>query len=313
MTLEIGQFSKSHLEAAARLVSLRYERLREQTPLLPKRYAEIETLSSLLNNLIESGRGVVALENGKLMGFLAAWQLVSFRGKRSVFSPEWANAVSEPNGRRVYETMYSCLAADWRADGYNSHLISLFANRHYDLECWQWLGFGPIAADAIRGLNSIQGSHCQVEIKQASLRDIEAVMALDDALRRHIASSPIFLTNDKRPERIYYEDWLQNPQKAIWLGCLGDAPIAFLRIGPANTDACTIIYADKTASITGAFTQVDVRGAGIATALLNHALEWARAQGYERCAVDFEPMNYWARRFWLRYFEPVCYTFIRHV
>ena len=86
-----------------------------------------------------------------------------------------------------------------------------------------------------------------------------------------------------------------------------------MKQGPANVDACTIIHDEKTTSIVGAFTTESVRGGGIATALLNRSLEWARSDGYERCAVDFEPMNPLATRFWLRHFQPVCYTLIRHV
>jgi GNAT superfamily N-acetyltransferase len=56
-----------------------------------------------------------------------------------------------------------------------------------------------------------------------------------------------------------------------------------------------------------------VRGQGIAAALLNRSLEWARAGGFQRCAVDFEPMNILAARFWTRHFAPVCYAFVRQV
>ncbi len=80
-----------------------------------------------------------------------------------------------------------------------------------------------------------------------------------------------------------------------------------------NVKRSPLIYDEKTTSISGAFTREKARGGGIATALLNRSLEWAHAAGYERCAVDFEPMNPLATRFWLRHFEPVCYTLIRHV
>ena len=86
-----------------------------------------------------------------------------------------------------------------------------------------------------------------------------------------------------------------------------------MRLGPASEDASHIIRDVKTTSITGAFTQERARGGGIATALLNRSLAWARAKGYERCAVDFEPMNPLATRFWLRYFQPVCYAVVRHI
>ena len=86
-----------------------------------------------------------------------------------------------------------------------------------------------------------------------------------------------------------------------------------MRLGSADDDVCTIIYDEKTTSIYAAFTQEKIRGAGIATALLNHALQWARASGYERCAVSFEPMNLLGTRFWLKYFKPVCFSVVRHI
>ena len=51
----------------------------------------------------------------------------------------------------------------------------------------------------------------------------------------------------------------------------------------------------------------------IATALLDHALNSARASGYERCAVPFEPMNLLGTHFWLKYFKPVCFSVVRHI
>ena len=84
-------------------------------------------------------------------------------------------------------------------------------------------------------------------------------------------------------------------------------------LGPANPRACHIIRDAKTTSITRAFTEARSRNGGIATALLNRSLEWARSEGYERCAVDFEPMNILAARFWTRHFRPVCYALARYV
>ena len=82
---------------------------------------------------------------------------------------------------------------------------------------------------------------------------------------------------------------------------------------PSNPTACYIIRDEKTTSITSAFTRESERNKGIATALLNHSLNWARSVGYERCAVDFESQNIPATHFWLRHFQPVCYSLIRYV
>ena len=78
-------------------------------------------------------------------------------------------------------------------------------------------------------------------------------------------------------------------------------------------DASTIIRDEGTARITGAFTRADRRGQGVAAALLDAALAWARDEGYIRCAVDFESANLLASRFWPRHFEVVGITLGRRL
>lgn len=66
-------------------------------------------------------------------------------------------------------------------------------------------------------------------------------------------------------------------------------------------------------SITGAYTLESARGGGIARALLNAGLAWARGRGYTRCAVDFEAMNVLGAGFWLHHFSTVAISVHRHV
>jgi len=134
-----------------------------------------------------------------------------------------------------------------------------------------------------------------------------------EALFRHIAGPPIYLIDDEWPTRAEYDAWLHDPQVAVWIAEPAGEAIGFLTIGPAVQDACTIIRDEGTASVIAAFTVEEVRGKGVATGLLNRALGWAKDQGYERCAVDFEPMNPQARRFWTRHFDCVAYTVVRHM
>jgi hypothetical protein len=77
----------------ARLVSQRYQRLRKQLPELPGRYADTSNLAPLLQGILKPGNpAVAAIQGNQLVGFLTAWQMPDFRGKRSIYSPEWANA-----------------------------------------------------------------------------------------------------------------------------------------------------------------------------------------------------------------------------
>lgn len=311
--LEVTSLKEEHLVDAALLVSNRYRRLFEQEPNLPHCYAEVTKLLPLLQRILNaSGVGVAIFRGDRLVGFLTGWQMPSFRGKRSIYSPEWANAADLDDSQRIYEEMYSHLAAVWVADKYVAHYISLFPNDVDALRAWHWMGFGMISVDAIRGLDSIQGYDVDVHIRRAELQDLEQVMELHEALRQYMEGTPVFLLTEKR-DRSYYEECLRNPDKVVWLAYWNDEPVAFMRLGPADDDVCTIIYDEKTTSIYAAFTKEKVRREGIATALLNHALKAARASGYERCAVPFEPMNLLGTRVWLRYFKPVCYSVCRHI
>ena len=104
-----------------------------------------------------------------------------------------------------------------------------------------------------------------------------------------------------------------NPLNALWLASYEGEVVSYLGIGPFSEDAAHIISDEKTASITRAFTKEHLRGKGIGTTLLNQSLNWARSQGYERCAVDFEPENVLGSSFWLKHFKPICFSLIRQI
>jgi hypothetical protein len=197
---------EEHLEDAALLVSQRYKQLLREIPQLPHSCAEVTKLLPLLQNiLITSGVGVALLRGNRLAGFLTAWQMPSFRGKRSTYSPEWANAANLEDSGRIYEEMYSYLATAWVADQYVAHYISLFPNDVEALRAWHWLGFGMLAVDALRSMDSIPGTDGNVHIRRAELQDIQQVMELHEALWQYEKGTPIFLLTPKR-DRSYYEE-----------------------------------------------------------------------------------------------------------
>lgn len=313
MPLEIVPLKEKHLEDAAVLASARYRALRDHVPLLPPRYEERNTILPMLRDLAGQGPGVAAIQRGRLVGFLHAWLIPDFRGKRSVFSPEWANAADLEDSRRIYEEMYAHISARWVADGFFTHLISLLADDGEAMDGWHWLGFGLLAADGVRDLGPAPGPTAKVDIRRGQPEDLEEVATLLAALQRHHAAAPTFLYPAKQDSLKDHKEWLGNPANAIWLAYQATGAVACMGQGPANPDACTIIRDPGTTSIVSAFTQESARGQGIATALLNRVLAWARTEGYERCAVDWEPMNSLANRFWTRHFQPVTYALVRHI
>jgi hypothetical protein len=141
--LQIIPLHRDHLDAAAALVSRRYQSLRVQQPLLPAQYQNPQNFKPMLQHMMDAcNPGVAALQDGRLAGFLTGWLMPDFRGKKSVYSPEWANADEEHNRRYIYERMYQSLADQWVAEKYIAHYISVFANNHQTIQAWHWLGFG---------------------------------------------------------------------------------------------------------------------------------------------------------------------------
>lgn len=314
MTRHVVELQHKHLEQAAGLACRRYQNLREQVPSLPPRYANQEALLPMLVKLVDAGPAVAAFQQGRLVGFMTAWLIPSFRGLRSVISPELGNAAELGDSARIYEQMYAHIAAAWVADGYTTHLVGMLANDRKGIEAWRWLGFGMFATDAIRDLAPVAEDISEdIEILRADTEHLEAILQLEHGLAHHLAASPVFLVDAEPSSRDEGQRYLKDRNYAYWLALRDNRPVAYLRIGPASEDASTIIYDEETASVTGAFTEPAARGGGVAAALLDRALAWARKAGYIRCAVDFEPMNPQARRFWLRHFTEVCSFYVRHI
>ena len=310
---DIIPLHEDHLQDALRLVSKRYMQLYKNVPDLPSKYTMSKTFLPLLQNLFHaSGAGVAAFHQNRLVGFLTGWLMSSFRGKRSVYSPEWGNGAELSDSGKIYQEMYSFLSAEWVSRRYIAHYISLFPNDKQAINAWYWMGFGMISVDAIRGLDPIEEEPGKYQIRAAEPQELDQVIQLQENLRSYMWEAPIFLITAEK-DRDYYEAWLSDPQKVIWLAWARERPVAFMRLGPADEDVCTVIQDEGTTSIYAAFTKERFRNSGLGASLLNHALNEARNAGYKRCAVCFEPMNLLGTRFWLKYFQPVCYSVVRYI
>jgi GNAT superfamily N-acetyltransferase len=313
MSFQIEPLREEHLASAASLASQCFHDARAHVRPLPARYEEAGAVLPLLRDIALRAPGVVALRNGQPVGFLLGKVLGMFRGRRSIWSPEWANAALGADAKAIYQEMYSAIAGRWVANGCFTHLMTLLAHQREVINSLHWFGFGLMAVDAVRDLCPIQGTVSNVHVRRAGVEDVEQVALLSEALQRYMASSPIFLSFAEGRDRVYHKKWLEDPDNALWLAFHGTEAVACLALEPDNPGAADLVQDETSVSITRAFTKTRLRGSGIGQALLQRALEWARSSGYQSCAVDFEPENVIATRFWLKYFQPACLSLVRHV
>ena len=312
MSLEIVPFREDHLEDAAGMVAARYRAQRALDRSLPVTFEDPDALVPLLRKPMKSGPGITAFRDGRFAGFLLAY-LSLFREIRSAYSPDFGHAADSADGRDIYREMYACLSRRWLAHGCFEHAITLFAHEREAMDAWFSLGFGLHVIDALRGVGSVEGAMAKVEIRRATPEDVDVLMPLEVALRRHLASAPIFIPLIIEEGREHRARWLSDAAKALWLAFQGGDAVAYMCLEPSQSQVMPI--SDRaTVAITGAFTKEEARGGGIGTALLDHALHWARSAGYKHCSVDFESANIPGSRFWLaKGFQPVCRSLIRRV
>jgi GNAT superfamily N-acetyltransferase len=320
MALTIERLHGGHVDDAARLAAAAYRDLRQALPILPAAWDSPDATAPLIARIIDAGPAFAAVERGRLVGHLAGW-IGAGRGLRWSFSPEWANAAAGDDPRRVREALYTAIAGEWLDAGAPRHLVSTMATATEALETWSWLGFGVDTVDAIRDLSPTvtpdpppDPPAAPLHVRRAGVDDVAAVARLERGLRDYLAAPPVLFALGKKRTNAEHERLLADPAIATFVAeTSGSAAVAYLRIGPVPDDVAMAVRDPSTAAITGAFTVESRRRGGVATALLDAALAWARSEGRERCSVDFESRNVLARRFWLRWFRPAVLTFGRIV
>ena len=318
MSLQIIPLQESHIEDAAALVCQRYRALRSEAPALPGHFENQGVVLAKLAEFTAGAPGVVAIRNGKLVGFLAAMLSPSFRGHRGVFSPEWANGASLEDAHAIYQELYRVIAADWVRNGYFLHVLTILANDRSGLAAWHWQGFGLIVADAIRtaapvpvsGITPMPGP---VEIRQATAADLTELQPLHQGLRRHLTNTPIFLPLPQKWDQERFRHWLATDGAMTWLAFVDGRAVAWMRAQTGDDGAAELVRDAATVAITGAYTAPGQRGGGLATALLQTVQAWAVDQDAARISVDFETQNIDGARFWLRHFRSVAYSLQRQV
>jgi GNAT superfamily N-acetyltransferase len=311
MIRKLTAFEPGHASAAARLFAESYRIARERDPLLPPRFEDPQVVEPRIRELAEKRPGVAALTDGVLTGYLLGGVIPSWRGARTAFVPFWAHAVSNVQRGRTMEDMYSVLTGEWTSDGCSIHLVTVLADDKEMVDTLFRVGHGMAVYDTMRDLRPVAGPFAEADVRSAGSQDRDTFHSLRAGLVDFLSGPPVFLvTGEDKPEE-YYRDWLGSRSKAVWLAHRGAEAVGYMQA--CRLDDKVLVTDDKTAWVQGAYTKPDLRSQGIAAALLRECVEWARSEGFERLAVDFEGENVLGRRFWLRHFEPVAVSLVRHL
>ncbi len=302
------------MAAAARLVADGVAQLRRHVPALPDAWEDPATVARSVARLVDRGAGLAVEDDGELVAFQAAITLDG-HGGRWAYTPDIGHAAPGPLGARLRERLYAELAVGWLAAACPEHAITIPAQDVETQQAMARLGFGQYVIDLVGRLEPIDAGPLPdgITVRRAGAADAAAVAELDAALRRHLQTSPIFLRLGPAPSPEVARRDLGDPAIATMLAERDGRAVGYLRIGPCAQDVAMVVRDASTASVTAAFTREELRGAGVASHLLDAGLAWARAAGYARWAVDHESANRLAGRFWARHATPAAVSMLRRL
>ncbi len=312
--MQIIDLQPQHLQAAASMAAADHARERAHVTALPSRTAHFYL--PRLQQLLSLYPGAAAIDaEGKLSGFIIGRKVPSFRSSQwGVHVPEWANAANADDRFTLIRQLYQHIAVKWVVNGCFSHAITLYAHDEMAQHTWYRTAFGMICGDGVRELELVAGpAATDIEIRQASVEDIDLFLPLVHEHQRYYPTSPLFMPLLSLDDREHFADWLSKPDHNFWLAIDQGEPVGYFESTPSHPGASDIIVDPGTCSICGAFVRPGTRKQGIGTALLARVVQWAQENGYKRCAVDYETHNLYGSRFWEKHFHPVAVSVMRHV
>lgn len=312
--IRLEPLSLGHLHDAACLFASDYRQFRSTVPLLPDLYQHPHVIQSMLREVISTNPAIAAFSDRDLVGYLTGYLIPTFKGTSpGVYCPEWAHAAVGKDKIDVYYDLLKSISQQWVSQGHTTHALTIFAEDESLKDFLSWNGFGLLVVDALRGVEKVEpGRTSEGQIRAATEHDLKTVFTFENALNEFSAESPIFRYAPAVQERSV-RSALIDENCRFWIIEQAGRPKGYLSVKRHNTDACKIIQDQGTLSIVGAYVEPEVRKRGLGRQLLNAALSWARQSQFARCSVDFESQNREGTSFWLRYFTPVCYSFLRKI
>ncbi len=191
MTREITPFTAAHLEPAAELLAKRHGQQLLREPRLPRKYASAVETRALLEALLPRAEGVVAVEDGRVAGYLLSRPDMDWGG-RARLVPMEGHAVDHANGVEVYREMYTAASPAWNDAGFFQHSVNLPAGDEAAAAAFFSLGFGQMLAFGLRDLAPLEGVSKEVRIERAGEGQLEDVRRLMVGLGEYNSQAPLY-------------------------------------------------------------------------------------------------------------------------
>ncbi len=307
------KLNEKYLEDAVKLAQADYDMERMHVADLYEKDFRNE-LTNCLSEILNSRYGAVALENGKLRGYIGFWGPWDghFGNVKGVFSPLHANSVSGDNKGKIASQLFQYASQEMVADGIFSFAVGTYSHNYDVINSFALNGFGIRCSDAIRKLEKplnieLDGNYSYEEI---SYSDAGCLLKLKNSLIRHLIKSPTFFPCSELSEEEFVNQ-CNNNKSRFFLAKDRSEIIGYIEI---TDDGETFISeAPDMLNICGAYLEENYRGKNVLQSLLSFVIDTLQKDGIKYLGVDFETINPTALRFWSKYFDSYTYSFNRRI
>ncbi|HZA20492.1 MAG TPA: GNAT family N-acetyltransferase, partial [Actinomycetota bacterium] len=263
----------------------------------------------------DGARGVVAMRRVEAIGFLAGVTSTDTVRGRTAWSGIGSHASDEPES---YAAMYAALAEGWVGMGFLEHYVVVTPAEDV-MQTWFHLGFGMEQVHALTATAGVPEPHPErgLSIRRAARDDLDAVRPLVSVIGEYQATSPVFAAHLPEFAAEYergHADLLADERVGYFVAERDGRVVAFVAMIPAESGDADLHVPDRCVELSVAATLPEHRGSGVMTALVQQALAWARADGFETCLTDWRSTNPLSSAFWPRFgFEPAAYRLHRTI
>ena len=319
--MRLEPFTDLHLAGSARLLAARHQAQRRVEPLLPADLEDEGICRALLARSVhEDASGVAAVSGSEVLGYLLGTPIDDVRGRHVWIRLEhhgWADGRAD-----VLAQLYAHLADGWVRDQRFQHHALVPVT---DPGPWLSLCFAHEQVHALRETAGAAPSpargpalsgagHWRFRVRRAGPEDIDAIEPLIGLIYTAHAASPVF-TYIAREEYEGMKDGtlelLREQATAYWIAEADGEVVAYLCMRPVG-EAASTVKPRGSVELALAATHPRARGSGVGVALFEHALAWARDQGYAVCVTDWKMANPSSSTFWpKRGFRPFAYRLRR--
>lgn len=265
----------------------------------------------LLSYLFEQRYAKVALEDGKLVGYLTFdGPFDGYYGNvKGAFSPLGGSAFYGTRRDMTASLLLEAIMGEMIQDGVFSVDISRFAQ---DEQMSQFLvleGFGIRCSDAIMELSKRKVEYTEdASIKINEEHDQgKSIASLKYEMAAHMARPLISLPTNLN----HYIDQPLSDEIRIFVAKAGDRPIGFLLLSEEGENYLT--QQECMSNICGMYVTPEYRNKIVAKKLLAYACDECEKSGMRYLGVDCETMNPTALRFWRKFFTNYTYNYVRRI